>query len=255
MYTVVVLAALGSSVDLPDCGHRRHGCCGGDCYGCYGCYGCCGGCHGCWGGCYGGCHGCWGGCHGCWGGCYGGGGGRGGYAWSGNPGTYGYASSNYMPYSNGQPTVSGYYDPRTGTLPTWSTVNKAARQVTSPSDLGGEGVYSDEPSGRTGNSPGSQVQPSGAQPMSRSTMSAPATIVVNLPAGARLTIGGEQTMSASGDRTFVSPPLVPGKTYVYTLKGEFDRNGEKVITSQDVDVRAGQLSRVALQFPTQSTAR
>jgi uncharacterized protein (TIGR03000 family) len=76
MYSVVLMAALTTGVDLPDLGRRGgcHGCRGG-CYGCWGgCYGCWGGCHGCWGGCHGcwgGCHGCWGGCWGCWGGCYG----------------------------------------------------------------------------------------------------------------------------------------------------------------------------------------
>jgi uncharacterized protein (TIGR03000 family) len=90
MYSLVVMAALTTGVETPDCWFRcgcsgYHGC--GGCYGCWGCGGCYGGygswygCHGCWGGgysSYSGCHGCSGyggynGCYGCWGcyGCYG----------------------------------------------------------------------------------------------------------------------------------------------------------------------------------------
>ncbi len=69
MYTMVMMAALTTGIDMPDRRGRR----GGGCWGCYGCYGMS------WGGCYGG----WGGCYGMsWGGCYGmsWGGGYGGYA-------------------------------------------------------------------------------------------------------------------------------------------------------------------------------
>lgn len=62
MYSMVLMAALTTGTELPDCGNRG-GCCG--CYGGYGGYG--------WGGCYGGGYG-WGG----WGGGYGG-----GYGWGG----------------------------------------------------------------------------------------------------------------------------------------------------------------------------
>jgi uncharacterized protein (TIGR03000 family) len=86
-------------------------------------------------------------------------------------------------------------------------------------------------------------------PESQTSAEAPATIIVTLPAEARLTIDGQATQATSSDRTFVSPPLQQGKSYQYTLKGELDRNGQKVTTSRDVEVRAGQVSRVALQFP------
>jgi uncharacterized protein (TIGR03000 family) len=69
MYTMVMMAALTTGIDMPDRRGRR----GGGCWGCYGCYGMS------WGGCCGG----WGGCYGMsWGGCYGmsWGGGYGGYA-------------------------------------------------------------------------------------------------------------------------------------------------------------------------------
>jgi uncharacterized protein (TIGR03000 family) len=135
-----------------------------------------------------------------------------------------------MPYSSGQPYVSGYYDPRSGTVQTWSNVTDSTGQpVTSPSSGASAGTL--------------------PMPITRSIGEAPATIQVSLPADASLSIGGEKTQSTSGDRTFVSPPLQPGKTYFYTLKAEMDRKGEKVTASQDVEVRAGEVSRVSLQFP------
>jgi hypothetical protein len=78
MYSVVLMMAVTTGGDVPDLGHRRHGCCGGG--------GCCGGyvsgCYG--GGCFGGA--CYGGGGGCCGGrtiIYGGGGCCGGYMMQG----------------------------------------------------------------------------------------------------------------------------------------------------------------------------
>jgi uncharacterized protein (TIGR03000 family) len=82
----------------------------------------------------------------------------------------------------------------------------------------------------------------------------PATIVVNLPGDARLMIQDEPTKATSGQRTFTSPPLEPGKTFSYTLRADLDRNGEKMTVTRDVEVRAGQVSRISLDFPTR-TAR
>jgi uncharacterized protein (TIGR03000 family) len=83
---------------------------------------------------------------------------------------------------------------------------------------------------------------------------APATIVVNLPADARLTINGQSTQSTSGERRFVSPPLQPGKTFSYTLQARIDRDGQSATVSREVEVRAGLQSRVTLEFPVR-TAR
>src|SRR5207244_3275794 len=54
--------------------------------------------------------------------------------------------------------------------------------------------------------------------------SAPATIVVSLPADARLTVDGAQTNSVSERRTLVTPNLEAGETYVYTLRAEIVRD-------------------------------
>jgi uncharacterized protein (TIGR03000 family) len=75
---------------------------------------------------------------------------------------------------------------------------------------------------------------------------APATIVVNVPADARLTVDGEATTSTSTPRVFVSPTLQAGREYNYTLKAEFVKNGKPVTVSKEVAVRAGQETRVTL---------
>jgi uncharacterized protein (TIGR03000 family) len=168
MYSMVLVMALNTGVDVPDFGRR--GCCG--CYGRWSYAGCYGG----WG--YGGCSGGWG--YGGWGyaGCYGGYGG-----WS----------------------YAGGYDG-------WGYGGVAMSYVS--------------------------VQP----------MPSPATIVVTLPADARLKIDGNATRSTSGRRTFESPPLRPGKTFHYTLQVE--HKGTK--TSRTISVRAGEVTRVNLS-PSDST--
>jgi uncharacterized protein (TIGR03000 family) len=77
---------------------------------------------------------------------------------------------------------------------------------------------------------------------------APATIVVSLPADARLTVDGEATSATSTERTFISPPLEPNKTYHYTLQAQVNRNGKTQTTSKEIAVRAGEETRVALDF-------
>jgi uncharacterized protein (TIGR03000 family) len=79
---------------------------------------------------------------------------------------------------------------------------------------------------------------------------APATIVVDLPAEARLSIDGAPTTSTSEHRVFVSPELNPGRDYHYTLKAEILRDGKPVAVAQEVAVRAGEETYVTLALPT-----
>ena len=55
---------------------------------------------------------------------------------------------------------------------------------------------------------------------------APATLIVSLPADAKLTIDDSPTASTSAERTFVSPTLKPGQDYNYTLKAEMVRDAQ-----------------------------
>jgi uncharacterized protein (TIGR03000 family) len=182
-----------------------------------------GGCHGCRGGCYGGC---WGGC---WGGCYGGcyGGGWGGCYGGGWGGCYGGCGGGYGGVAwgggYGMPTVAwgGY------TMPTYAYGTPA------PGTTYQSGYYSP---GTTG---GNQ----------------PATIVVHLPADARLTIDGNPTKATGSTRTFQTPPLEPGKTFHYELTAHEERDGKQERVNRKVEVQAGREANVTLNFPAKGENR
>ena len=78
----------------------------------------------------------------------------------------------------------------------------------------------------------------------------PATIIVSLPAEAELLVDGERTTSISAVRSFTTPPLEPGSSYFYTLKMNVQRDGRPVTVTKQVNVRAGQESRVTLTMPS-----
>ena len=73
-----------------------------------------------------------------------------------------------------------------------------------------------------------------------------ATIVVSLPAEAKLTIDGNATISTSARRVFTSPNLEMGQEYVYSLRAEITRDGQIVAETQTVTVRAG--AEIPVQF-------
>ena len=231
MYSIVMVMALsgGAEVsawqDVPgrvsataDHGHRlnRRG---------RGCDGCCGGCYGC----YGGCCGCYGGCYGGWGGCHG------GYVIVGCWGGRAYGGY-YGGYYGAMPAYGGYYGDFYGGTPYYGMpVPSGGNQDRQPADQNRDRR-------RDQGQPPEQIQ-------------APATIVVNVPADARLTIDDHPTRSTSSVRTFVTPALQPGKTFHYTLKAEIERNGETLRATKDIEVRAGQETRVTFDFPGASVTR
>ncbi len=98
---------------------------------------------------------------------------------------------------------------------------------------------------------------SGFCPLSGAVASteAPATIVVSLPADAKLTIDGEATTSTSAQRVFVSPNLPVGKEFHYMLKAEIMVKGKPVVVTESVAVKAGEESRITLSAPTGVAAR
>jgi uncharacterized protein (TIGR03000 family) len=99
---------------------------------------------------------------------------------------------------------------------------------------------------------GTTDRPPGEQVMNSS---AAATLIVSLPADAKLTVEGQATRGTSGTRVFVSPPLAANANYFYTLKGELTRDAQTVSVTKQVRVRAGQESRVTLDFPNTSVAQ
>ena len=94
-----------------------------------------------------------------------------------------------------------------------------------------------------------------SQEGSTDEVSAPATLIVSLPADARLTVDGQPTRSTSARRVFISPPLQRGQEYAYTLRAEVrGQDGQLVATEQRVTVRAGQETSITLQMPAAAVA-
>ncbi len=173
--------------------------------GCWGCHGCCGGCYGCCGGCYG----CWGchGCYGCCGGCYG--------CWgcSGCYGCYGCCGGCYGCCGGcyGCWGCSGCYGCYGGVVayPAYYVASAPA--------------------------PAPDVKVAAANQ---------ATVIVQLPADARLYVDGQKADLTSAKRSFITPALEAGREYYYTIKAETDRDGGTLSQSRRVIVRAGQVARV-----------
>jgi uncharacterized protein (TIGR03000 family) len=91
------------------------------------------------------------------------------------------------------------------------------------------------------------VNYSPAQPKETSR---PATVLVNLPADARLTFNGWTSTNKSTTRRFRTPALEPGQEYAYTLRAEIVRDGQTIVQNHEVVVRSGQQTRVDVTFPT-----
>jgi len=75
-----------------------------------------------------------------------------------------------------------------------------------------------------------------------------ARLIVHIPPQASLTIEDYPTQSRSDTRVFTTPPLEPGKTYTYTLRGELNRDGRFVHVTKNVEVKAGEVSDVTVRF-------
>jgi uncharacterized protein (TIGR03000 family) len=85
-------------------------------------------------------------------------------------------------------------------------------------------------------------------------IAAPATIVVSLPANATLRVDDYNTVSKSARRVFVSPKLEAGKEFYYTLTGEIQRDGKPVLATKQISIRAGEETRVMLEFSAAAVA-
>jgi uncharacterized protein (TIGR03000 family) len=124
--------------------------------------------------------------------------------------------------------------------------------------------------------PGSQVMPSGALPMPGASPVVPsgtittpgatsgethshyrppagaASITVKLPANARLTMNDQPTTPTGPERLFVTPAgLEQGKSYYFTLKAQWEENGQTVTRERVLEFKAGDTATVDLtQNPT-----
>jgi uncharacterized protein (TIGR03000 family) len=75
---------------------------------------------------------------------------------------------------------------------------------------------------------------------------APAYLEIRLPAEAELWIDGASTQQTGPARVFVSPPLSPGKDYVYVIRARWNQDGQAQDQTRPVTVHAGE--RVPVEF-------
>lgn len=259
MYSVLLTAMMSTGATAPEFGGGLGFFGGRGCQGCAGCVGCYGGCHG---GCFGGCGGCQGGCMGCMGcsGCHGCGGCCGGgflglglfnsrhsgcYGCSGCfgcTGCYG-CSGGCMGCFGG---CMGCY----GMPMEWS-VGYGMDPITF--GIAGNGMPS-MPAMPTPNL-GETLTPAapGTAPNLGDSGPAPnqATVVVTLPADAKLFIEGQAIDQAGPVRTIRTPAqLEIGKPYYYVIAMEVQRNGKPVRKEETVTLEAGKVTRVEFPEPT-----
>jgi uncharacterized protein (TIGR03000 family) len=73
---------------------------------------------------------------------------------------------------------------------------------------------------------------------------APAKVIVQLPAGARLFVEGKEIALDPETGSFTTPKLEAGAAFVYTLKAQAIRGGRVVSETKDIRVSAGGQTRV-----------
>jgi uncharacterized protein (TIGR03000 family) len=66
-----------------------------------------------------------------------------------------------------------------------------------------------------------------------------ATIRMQVPSNASVSIEGQATSQRGMDRTFISPTLAPGREYVYHVRVQWEENGKAVERNRDITVHAG----------------
>lgn len=82
------------------------------------------------------------------------------------------------------------------------------------------------------------------------------TVIVRLPADARLYAEGRALNLTSSERTFVTPALAADREYTYTFRVEYERDGEVVSQTRKTTIRPGQATTlefadlVAAKAPT-----
>jgi uncharacterized protein (TIGR03000 family) len=99
--------------------------------------------------------------------------------------------------------------------------------------------------------PPKSMDPKEAEKGKAAALNAPAkaTLVVNVPANTKVMIDGEATGNGSGTRVFSTPVLQPGFSYRYIIQAEMLQNGQTVVQSKAVTVKAGEESRVSFDQP------
>lgn len=250
MYSVILatmLTAGGTTTPAWGC-HGHHSCHG--CYGCYGCYGC-QGCYGCYG-----CYGCWG----CYGGC------QGVAVWNccGCQGTV--VAAPYCGYTKPQTTILNP-NPPVERLPGPPPREKPPEIM--PPAIEKENMKIAPADEKMKIAPGEKKEEEPKKEADKAEKeaaafrgpiriydypAAKATVVVELPADAKLFLNGDAVPLTSARRTFQTPELQAGKTYAYTFRAEVVREGKTLTDSKRVVFQAGGMVQVDFQELTARAA-
>lgn len=82
--------------------------------------------------------------------------------------------------------------------------------------------------------------------------SAPATVIVDVPAHAMLFVENQPTKTTSATRTFTTPHLDVNETFRYTIRVEMKVDGKTHSRSKQIIVRGGQVTRTSFDDPQQA---
>lgn len=177
---------------------------------------------------YGGSSGGWGSSGGYGGGSSGGWGSSGGYGSSGGWGSSGGSSG-------GAVMGGGYYSPN-GVIIDDGAVPMDATPTNPPPPPAGEGAA-----------------PADAPPADGAMLRrADGTLVVEVPAEAKIYVNNRLTNTPGAVREYVSRNLVRGYNYTYEVRAEMEINGETVSETKKIDLRAGQHAKLAFNLAAPS---
>jgi uncharacterized protein (TIGR03000 family) len=65
------------------------------------------------------------------------------------------------------------------------------------------------------------------------------TVKMHVPDNARVWIEGDAVSQSGQYREFVSPPITPGRDYVYRVRVQWDENNKTIESTREVPVHAG----------------
>jgi uncharacterized protein (TIGR03000 family) len=83
----------------------------------------------------------------------------------------------------------------------------------------------------------------------------PATIVVRVPAGAKVSFDGCPTTQTSATRVYQTPPLLVGWEYTYTVKVEVGQGAKARSETRKITVRAFCTTQVHVTKPPRGSLR
>jgi uncharacterized protein (TIGR03000 family) len=171
-----------------------------------------------------------------------------------NPGYYGPYYPGHYQYGNVQPnTYNNYRSPissgygLSGTIP---PLFPSSQPYGSPSTVGSTPSWSRFP---VTSPPYRIAEPSASASVAPERPQTAVLIQVHVPApDAELWVEGRKTASRGNWRQFLSPPLIPGKQYVYEVRAQWLKDGREIHQNRKVAVRAGEQAVLDFTRPEQA---